>query len=98
MNEYEIDCVLVDEHGLISQVGVKGYGMQSVALISHLVKEHIFSFFTYRNGNRTEVFVNCTANRIPFLTTEPDGTYVSDLDFLPKGSTPLLKQLLEPRR
>lgn len=25
---YEIECVLIDEYGLISQVGVKGYGMQ----------------------------------------------------------------------
>lgn len=45
MDEYEIDCVLVDEHGLISQVGVKGYGMQSVALISHLVRAYIFLFY-----------------------------------------------------
>ena len=98
MDVYEIECVLTDEHGLISQVYVKGYGMQSVALISHLIKEHTFCFFTYRNGNRTDVFANFTSNNIPFLATHPDETNVNDLDFLPKIDTPLLKQLVEPLR
>ena len=98
MDVYEIECVLIDEYGVISQVSVKGYGMQSIALVSHLIKEHIFCFFTYRNGNRTEVFVNFTDKEIPFLTTHPDETNVNDLDFLPNCSTPLLKQLVEPCR
>jgi hypothetical protein len=98
MDVYEIECVLTDEHGLISQVGVKGYGMHSVALISDLIKQQIFCFFTYRNGNRTDIFANFTTNKIPFLVTDPDEINVNDLDFLPKISTPLLKQLVEPLR
>jgi hypothetical protein len=98
MDVYEIECVLTDEYGLISQVGVKGYGMQSVSIISHLMKEHIVCFFTYRNKTRIEVFANFTTNEIPFLATHPDETNVNDLDFLPKISTPLLKQLVEPLR
>jgi hypothetical protein len=98
MDELEIECILIDEHGLISQIGVKGYGMQPVALISHLIKEHTFCFYTYRNGNRTQVFVNFTTNKSPFLATQPDETNVNDLDFLPKIGTPLLKQLVEPLR
>ncbi len=98
MDVYEIECVLIDEHGLISQVGVKGYGMQPVALISHLIKEHTFCFYTYRNGNRRDVFVNFTTNESPFLATQPDGTNVNDLDFLPIIGTSLLKQLVEPLR
>ena len=70
--------------------------MQSTALISHLIKEHTFCFFTYRNGYRTEILVNSTTNEIPFYATHPDEINVNDLDFLPKISSLLLKQLVEP--
>ena len=47
-------------------------------------------------NTRMEVFANFTTNEIPFLATHPDETNVNDLDFLPKISSPLLKQLVEP--
>ncbi len=72
--------------------------MQSVSLKSHLIKEHIVCFFTFRNKTRIEAFANFTTNEIPFLATHPDETNVNDLDFLPAISTPLLKQLVEPLR
>lgn len=68
--------------------------MQPTALISHLVNEHKFCFFTYRNGYRTEIFVIFTTNEISFFTTYPNETNVNDLDFLPKISSPLLKQVV----
>jgi hypothetical protein len=70
--------------------------MQPTALISHLVKKHTYRFFTYRNGYRTEIFVNFTTNEIPFLPLIPNETNVNDIDFLPKISSPLLKQVVEP--
>ena len=72
--------------------------MQSTALISHLVKEHTFRFSTYRNGYRTEIFSELTTNEIPFFASDPNEINVNDLDFLPKISSPLLKQVVEPLR
>ena len=67
MDVYEIECVLTDEYGLISQVGVKGYGMQSVSLISHLIKEHIVCFFTFRNKTRIGYLRTLQLTKFHFL-------------------------------
>lgn len=52
MDEFEIACVVQDINGNISHYGVKGYGIQNVAIIERLITERACSFFVLDNGKK----------------------------------------------
>lgn len=83
MEDYEISCIVHDDNGVITQVGVKGSATQSVPIIARLINDGTYSFYTYKNGIRANVYARKSINGSDFLTTSPDSTLVNNLDFLP---------------
>ena len=82
----------------MSHCGVKGYGVQNVAIIEKLIKENICSFFISKRGYRKSVYARTSPNGTSFLTTDPNGSDMNTLNFLPLFDKPLLRQLIEPVR
>ncbi|MFI5406967.1 MAG: DUF3892 domain-containing protein [Nitrososphaerales archaeon] len=98
MDEFEITCIVKDRNGLVSHCGVKGYGVQNVAIIEKLIKENICSFFIFKRGYRKNVQSRTSQNGTSFLTTDPNGLDMNTLNFLPLFDKPLLRQLIESVR
>ena len=99
MDEFEITCVVKDENGIISHCGVKGYGIQNIAIIEKLISENACSFFIY--DGETEkiiVYARTSPNGTSFLTTDPNGSGTNRLNFLPLLDGPLLRRLIESAR
>ena len=85
-------------YGTISHYGVKGYGVQSVAIIERLIMEETCSFFIYDGEKKRNVYTRTSTNGTRFLTTDPDGLGMNTLNFLPLFDKPLLRQLIESVR
>ena len=98
MDEYEITCIVKDVNGIISHCGVKAYGVQNIAIIEKLIKEDTCSFFAYDKGNKMNVYSKISTNGTIFLTTNPNGSDMDTLNFLPLLAGPLLRQLIESVR
>lgn len=98
MDEFEITCCVKDSSGMISHYGVKGYGIQNIAIIENLIREQSCSFFTYERENKLNVYKTTSPDGTIFLTTDPKGSIAKGLDFLPLLDKPLLRQLIESVR
>jgi len=98
LDEFEITCIVKDMHGTISHCGVKGYGVQSVAIIKRLIMEETCCFFIYDGEKRRNVYTRTSSNGTSFLTTDPNGLGMNRLNFLPLIDKPLLRQLIESIR
>ena len=100
MDEFEITCVVKDENGIISHCGVKDYGIQNVAIIERLIREETCSFFIYdgETKKKMNVYVRTSPNETSFLTTDPHGSDLNRLNFLPLFDERLLRQLIESVR
>ncbi len=98
MDEFEITCIIKDSSGTISHYGVKGYGVQSVAIIDKLIREEACSFFTFDRDNKLNVYTTTYPDGRILLTTDPKGLGTKGLDFLPLYDRPLLRQLIESVR
>jgi hypothetical protein len=98
LDEFEITCIVKDTNGIISHCGVKGYGVQPVAIIDKLIEEGVCSFFVYDRENKLNVYAKTFANGTIFLTTDPNGSDIKDLGFLPLFNRPLLRRLIESAR
>ena len=99
MDELEITCVIKDESGTISHCGVKGYGVQDILIIEKLIMEETFTFFIYEGDKKKRnVYTRTSTNGTSFLTTDPNGSDMDTLNFLPLIDRPLLKQLIESVR
>ena len=98
MDEFEISSSVKDMHGTISHYGVKGYGVQSVAIIERLIMEKTCCFFIYDGEKRWNVYTRTSTNGTIFLTTNRDGLGMNRLNFLPLFDKPLLRQLMESIR
>ena len=85
-------------HSTISHYGVKGYGVQSVAIIERLIMEETCSFFIYDREKRRNVYARTFTDGTRFLTTDRDGFGMNRLNFLPLFDKPLLRQLIESIR
>ena len=85
-------------HGTISHYGVKGYGVQSVAIIERLIMEETCSFFMYDGEIRRKVYARTFTDGTRFLTTDRDGFGMNRLNFLPLFDRPFLRQLIESVR
>jgi hypothetical protein len=80
---FEINCVEVDESGNISHCGVKGYGIQSIAIIWKLIREVTCFFFIYDGEKKRNVYAMTSPNGAICLTTDPRGYDKNRLNFLP---------------
>jgi len=98
LDEFEIRCAVKDDNGSISHYGVKGYGIQNVAIIERLIREDTCSFFIYEGEKKRNVYTKTSPNGTSFLTTNPHGSDTNGLNFLPLFDKPLLRQLIEPVR
>ncbi len=98
MDEYEITGIVKDIHGTFSHCGVKGYGVQNIAIIERLIMEDTCCFFIYDGEKRRNVYARTSTNGTRFLTTDPDGLGMNRLNFLPLCDKPLLRQLIESVR
>ena len=98
MDEFEITCIVKDENGIISHCGVKGYGVQNVSIIERLIMDETCSFFIYDGEKKMNVYSRNSLNGISFLTTDPNGSDMNKLTFLPIFDRPLLRQLIESVR
>lgn len=83
---------------MISYCGVKGYGVQPIAIIVKLIEEGVWSFFTYDRENKLNVYAKTYPNGTTFLTTDPNGSDMDALNFLPLFDRPLLRRLIETVR
>jgi len=99
LDVFEITCITKDETGTISHCGVKGYGLQNVAIIEKLIEEDACSFFIYDGEKKKRnVYAMISQNGATYLTTDPNGFGNNKLNFLPLFDRPFLKQLIESVR
>ncbi len=98
MDEFEIICIVKDINGSISHCSVKGYGVQSIAIIGKLIEEGVCSFFTHDTENKLYIYARTSPNGTIFLTTDPNGSDRNGLNFLPLYDKPFLSQLIESVR
>ncbi len=87
MEEYEINCVVKDNSGLITQLGFKDQGIHSIFIITRLILSgRIFSYVN-KNGKRVKVVVRESTPDIEFSISDEENIDINDLDFLPKCSS-----------
>jgi len=98
LDAFEINCIVKDTDGIISHCGVKGYGVQPIAIIEKLIEEGVCAFFAYDRENKLYIYARTSSNGTTFLTTDPNGFDMKGLNFLPLFDRPLLRQLIESVR
>ena len=99
MDDFEIICIVKDRGGTISHCGVKGYGVQNVGLMEKLIMEEACSFFIYEGDKKKRnVYVRTSPNGAIFLTTDPNGYNMDNLNSLPLLDNSFLRRLIEPVR
>ena len=87
MKEYEINCVVKDNSGFITQLGFRDQGIHSIFIITRLILSgRIFSYVN-QNGKRVKVVVRESTPDIEFSISDEENIDINDLDFLPKCSS-----------
>ncbi len=84
-----------DIHGIISQCCVRGYDIQNILIIERLIREEACSFFIYDGEKKRIVSAKTSRDGTTFLTTDPNGSDMDTLNFLPLIDKPLLKKIIE---
>lgn len=83
MEEYEINCVVKDSSGFITQLGFKDQGTHSIFIITRLViSGRIFSYVN-KNGKRVKVVVGKSKINNDFTTSDEEIIDINELNFLP---------------
>ncbi|HKO65480.1 MAG TPA: hypothetical protein VJU13_09785 [Candidatus Nitrosocosmicus sp.] len=95
MEFFEITCIIKDENGIISHCGVKGYGIQDIAIIGKLIREVTCCFFIYNREKKKNVYARTTPNGATYLTTNPHGSDINGMNILPEFKRPFIRQLIE---
>jgi hypothetical protein len=98
LDVFEINCIVKDVNGIISHCGVKGYGVQPIAIIDKLIREDVCSFFTYDGEKKRKVYARTISSGAPILTTDPSGSDINGLNILPLFDGPFVRQLIESVR
>jgi hypothetical protein len=98
LDEFEITCIVKDMYGIISHLGVKGYGVQNVIIIEKLIREKACAFFIYDGEKKRNVCAKKSPDGTTYLTTDLNRSDMKGLEFLPLFDRPLLKQLIESVR
>ena len=87
MKEYEINCVVKDNSGIITQLGFKDQGIHSIFILTRLILSERISFYVNKNGNRVKVVVRESIIDNESLISDDDCINIDDLNFLPKCSS-----------
>ena len=95
MEFFEITCIVKDENGIISHCGVKGYGIQDIAIIGKLIREVTCCFFIYNREKKKNVYARTTPNGATYLTTNLHSFDINTLNILPEFKRQFLSQLIE---
>jgi len=94
MEEFEITCLYLDEKNCISYCGVRGYGVQHIALVESLLKRKICRFFVIDGEEKINVHSINSSNGSTFLIGKSNGSKLIELDFLPQFNKAQLSQLI----
>lgn len=97
LDEFEITGIVRGKNGNISHCGVKGYGIQNVGLMKKLIMEEACSFFIYVGEEKRKVYVRISNGAI-FLTTDPNGYNMDNLNSLPLLDKSFIQRLIDPVR
>ncbi len=85
MKEYEINCVVKDNSGFITQLGFKDKNIHSIFIITRLILSERISLYVNKNGNRVKVVVGeSTINNELTTSDEEKNTDIDALNFLPE--------------
>lgn len=87
MEEYEINCVVKDNSGIITQLGFKDQGIHSIFILTRLIILGRISFYVNKNGNRVKVVVRESSIDNESLISDDECINIDDLNFLPKCSS-----------
>ena len=87
MEEYEINCVVKDNSGIITQLGFKDQGIHSTFILTRLIILGRISFYVNKNGNRVKVVVRDSTIDNESLISDDECINIDDLNFLPKCSS-----------
>jgi hypothetical protein len=88
VEEYEINCVVKDNSGIITQLGFKDQGIHSIFILTRLIILGRISFYVNKNGNRVKVVVRDSTIDNESLISDDECINIDDLNFLPKCSSP----------
>jgi hypothetical protein len=82
---YEINCIVKDNYGNITQLGFKGKGVHSIFIITRLILSGRFYIYVYNNGNKVKVVVNESSidNNESITSYDDDSIDINELNFLP---------------
>jgi hypothetical protein len=94
MEEFEITCLYLNEKNCISHCGVRGYGVQHIALVENLLAKKICSFFVIDGEERINIHSINSSNGSIF-TDKSNEFKLIDLDFLHQYDMSQLSQLIE---
>jgi len=87
VEEYEINCVVKDNSGIITQLGFKDQGIHSIFILTRLIILGRISFYVNKNGNRVKVVVRDSIIDNESLISDDECINIDDLNFLPKCSS-----------
>jgi hypothetical protein len=87
VEEYEINCVVKDNSGIITQLGFKDQGVHSIFILTRLIILGRISFYVNKNGNRVKVVVRDSTIDNESLISDDECINIDDLNFLPKCSS-----------
>jgi len=87
VEEYEINCVVKDNSGIITQLGFKDLGIHSIFILTRLILSERISFYVNKNGNRVKVVVRDSTIDNESLISDDECINIDDLNFLPKCSS-----------
>ena len=83
MDSLHISCVIKNDKGVITHVGINGrrYLVENAV---YWLQNKKYTLYTIKNDNRAEVYaLQHYLTHKWFLTTIPDNTLENNLDFLP---------------
>ena len=84
MEEYEINCVVKDNSGFITQLGFKDQGIHSIFIITRLILSgRIFSYVN-KNEKRVRVVVSESTFDAEFSNSDTENMDIDNLNPLPK--------------
>jgi hypothetical protein len=84
VEEYEVNCVVKDISGFITQLGFKDQGIHSIFIISRLILSGRISPYVNKNGKRVRIVVRESTLDSEFPISYEEHMNIDNLDFLPK--------------
>ena len=87
MEEYEINYVIKDNGGFITQLGFKDQGIHSIFIITRLILSGRIFPYVNKNGKRVRVVVSESTLDTEFSISNEEHIDIEYLDFLPKCSS-----------